>query len=215
MNLSLNKAHYPVTMLGFGRRIGLWFQGCSIGCSSCCSQDTWAFDSDRNIEIDSLIDWCKEVSVKGLDGITISGGEPFDQPEPLLALLQQLNTWRERLDRDVDILVYTGYSEKFIKDKYLRHLTYIDALVVGPFNEKYGDDKVYCGSNNQYIIIPSALGTIRYGADQLTKWNSGIQMTVDSEGIWMIGIPKQRDLEKLEKLCETRGLSLDQPSWRA
>ncbi len=49
--IELNKAHWPVTVLGPGRRIGLWVQGCSIHCPGCVSQDTWPKDAARRIAI--------------------------------------------------------------------------------------------------------------------------------------------------------------------
>ena len=92
--ISLNKAHYPVTALGPGRRIGLWLQGCALACPGCVSRDTWAFAEDQSLPLSVLLLWCQQVAPTGLDGITISGGEPFAQPEALLALLEALHDWR-------------------------------------------------------------------------------------------------------------------------
>jgi anaerobic ribonucleoside-triphosphate reductase activating protein len=85
--LELNKAHWPVTVLGPGRRIGLWVQGCTIGCRGCVSQDTWPRDPRKRIAVPELLDWCRRTAKDGPDGITISGGEPFEQPAGLRALL--------------------------------------------------------------------------------------------------------------------------------
>lgn len=41
MMLYLSRIHFPVTTLGPGNRIGIWFQGCSIQCQGCVSVDTW------------------------------------------------------------------------------------------------------------------------------------------------------------------------------
>lgn len=41
MRMILSRLHFPVTTLGPGRRIGVWFQGCSIRCAGCISRDTW------------------------------------------------------------------------------------------------------------------------------------------------------------------------------
>ena len=57
MKLQLNKAHFPVTALGPGRRIGIWVQGCSIQCPGCVSLDTWKPDRSKAIEVDALIAW--------------------------------------------------------------------------------------------------------------------------------------------------------------
>ncbi len=79
MMLNLSRIHFPVTTLGPGNRIGIWFQGCSIRCKGCISVDTWGMKkgSVSVDEIISVIDPWLDMA----DGITISGGEPFDQPE--------------------------------------------------------------------------------------------------------------------------------------
>ena len=55
MNILVNKAHYPVSVLGHGKRIGIWLQGCSIRCRSCCSLDTWEFEADRGMDVATLV----------------------------------------------------------------------------------------------------------------------------------------------------------------
>ncbi len=214
MNILLNKAHYPVSVLGHGKRIGIWLQGCSIRCPSCCSLDTWEFEKDRGIGVALLVDWCREVSGGSLDGVTISGGEPFDQPEALLALLNALDLWRGDDRGRFDILLYSGYSERRVRRDFTEHLRHIDAVVAGPYKESAGGEKRYCGSDNQRILLCSQLAEERYGPEGLAGWKSGMQVTADDEGIWMIGIPKPGDLRRLEAGCMERGLALGKPSWR-
>ncbi|MEX0827366.1 MAG: 4Fe-4S cluster-binding domain-containing protein, partial [Haliea sp.] len=83
--LQLSRVHFPVTALGPGRRIGIWFQGCSIRCSGCISLDTW----DDKKGLTSVENFMAEVYewVAKADGVTISGGEPFDQVHALERLL--------------------------------------------------------------------------------------------------------------------------------
>ena len=107
--LQLNKAHWLVTVLGPGRRIGLWVQGCTIHCAGCVSQDTWPKDATKTIAVRDLVAWCKRTAGDALDGVTISGGEPFEQPDGLRALLSGLRAWRESAHLDFDILCYSGY----------------------------------------------------------------------------------------------------------
>jgi anaerobic ribonucleoside-triphosphate reductase activating protein len=117
VKIQLNKAHYPVTALGPGKRIGIWTQGCSIQCPGCVSLDTWDVDRSKAMPVDDLIAWCKRVAGGAAEGITISGGEPFDQPKPLAKLLEALHRWRNTLTRPFDILCYSGYRlEKLQKD---------------------------------------------------------------------------------------------------
>lgn len=214
MNILLNKAHYPVSVLGHGKRIGIWLQGCSIRCRTCCSLDTWEFEADRRMEVATLVDWCRDVSGGIPDGITISGGEPFDQPKALLALLKAFDGWRSEAGGHFDVLLYSGYSEARLKRDYAEHLIHLDALVAGPFLERSDGEKPFCGSDNQKMITLSPLAETLYGAAGVSGWKSGMQVAVDDEGIWMIGIPRPGDLQRFEAACVERGLDLGNPSWR-
>lgn len=214
MNILINKAHYPVLVLGYGKRIGIWFQGCSIHCPSCCSLDTWDFEADRSIAVESLVDWCREVSGGAPDGVTISGGEPFDQPDGLLALLKELDRWRAGLPGGFDVLVYSGYPERAIRRNFGEHLEYVDAVVAGPYKKNAGGSKPYCGSDNQEIVVCTPLGENRYGTERREDWKTGMQAAADQAGIWMIGIPRPDDLDRLERRCLEKGLVLESLSWR-
>lgn len=214
MRILVNKAHYPVTVLGYGRRIGIWLQGCSIRCPSCCSIDTWEADEGRAMAVESLMDWCLEASSAGVDGITISGGEPFDQPDGLLSLLESLDAWKRQLDTKIDVMIYTGYSESRIRNDFPTHLSLLDVVVVGPFRESAGNKKPYCGSDNQQMLLLSQLGKARYQGDDVAIVKPGLQVAADNEGIWMIGIPRHGDLSRVERLCDEKGLALGMASWR-
>lgn len=189
MNILVNKAHFPVYVLGHGKRIGIWLQGCSIRCRSCCSLDTWEFDNDHGMDVAELVDWCRHATTDALDGVTISGGEPFDQPVALLDLLKALNLWRSENGWQFDILVYSGYSDHRVKRDFAEHLKHLDAVVAGPYRESAGGEKPYCGSDNQQIVVCSPIAAARYGPEGLASWKSGMQVATDGEGIWMIGIP--------------------------
>lgn len=215
--VQVNKAHYPVTVLGPGRRIGLWLQGCSIGCKGCVSMDTWAADPRKSIPVGMLVDWCRSVAAGGLDGITISGGEPFDQPSGLTALLAELREWRRSAGLDFDILCYSGYPLKTLRRRHARALALLDALIPEPYVDRLEQDSPWRGSSNQPIVTLSKLGQQRYAAYE----NAGIedsdkkfQVAVESGKVWMIGIPARGDMNKVEELCKSRGLSLEGVSWR-
>ena len=156
--LEVSRAHYPVTVLGPGRRIGLWVQGCSIGCSGCVSQDTWAQDASRSMTVSHLLAWCREMAAGGLDGITISGGEPFDQADGLLALLDGLIAWRAQAQIDFDILCYSGYPLKRLQKRHPAVLAKLDAVVPEPFNQHAMPGLKWRGSSNQALITLSLRG---------------------------------------------------------
>jgi anaerobic ribonucleoside-triphosphate reductase activating protein len=81
-----------------------------------------------------------------VDGITISGGEPFDQEdlEELLIGIDSLGVY--------DVLVYTGYYLKEL-EKHFSLLKYIGVLIDGPYIEELNDNGALRGSSNQTVYI--------------------------------------------------------------
>ena len=215
--IELNKAHWPVTVLGPGKRIGLWLQGCSIHCPGCVSQDTWSADPSKAIVIADLVAWCRRTAGDALDGVTISGGEPFDQPVALAALLRALDAWRRQQRLDFDLLCYSGYPLRTLEGKHAAILAQLDAIIPEPYVDRLPLTHVWRGSSNQSLVALSARGRTRYasfvdaGADDGGK---RMQMRVEGGRVWMIGIPARGDMARVEALCAERGLALDQVSWR-
>lgn len=217
MRIAINKAHFPVTVLGPGRRIGLWLQGCSIRCRGCVSQDTWERDPGREISVARLIDWCRQTTGGHFDGVTISGGEPFDQPRALAALLDALALWRQAAGLDFDILCYSGYPLATLEKRHAKLLARLDAIIPEPYADALPLGKLWRGSANQPLVPLSARGQARFApfldapADAQGK---RVQAAIDGERIWVIGIPARGDMQALEENCRNRGLVFDQVSWR-
>lgn len=215
--LQLNKAHWPVTVLGPGRRIGLWVQGCTIHCRGCVSQDTWASDPAKTIAVRDLIAWCRRVAANGFDGVTISGGEPFEQPAGLAALLEGLHRWRRAAVLDFDILCYSGFPLKTLERKHPRLLALLDAIIPEPYVDNLPISNVWRGSNNQPLVPLSERGRARYTQYVDARTQAGgkrMQAAVEGGRVWMIGIPERGDMERVEALCASRGLTLEKVSWR-
>ncbi len=220
MKIAVNKAHFPVTVLGPGRRIGIWLQGCKIGCKGCVSQDTWASDAARLMPLPQLLHWCRTVSAGQLDGVTISGGEPFDQPEALAALLTSLQAWRSRAGLDFDILCYSGYPLATLQRQHAAVLARLDALIPEPFVERVAMTHPWHGSGNQPLVLLSERGQARYAAwpgaaqEALATGGKRMQMLQDGDKIWYVGIPARGDMAALEAACSAQGVTLAQVSWR-
>ncbi len=214
MNLQLNKAHFPVTTLGPGRRIGLWTQGCALHCPDCCARDTWEPDPDRAVPVATLLQWCRAAAPAGPDGITVSGGEPFDQPQALAELLDGLAQWRSELTQPFDILCYSGRSLAHLEAAHPDLLARLDALLPEPFVAARPSGLAWRGSDNQPLVPLSPLGRTRYPGDPRTV-PKRLQFAIDAASIWCIGIPERGDLATLEALCRNRGLHLEEVSWRA
>ncbi|MBS1170551.1 MAG: radical protein [Burkholderiaceae bacterium] len=217
MKISVNKAHFPVTVLGHGRRIGIWLQGCSIRCKGCVSQDTWARDPGRDMTVAQLLTWCRQTTQGEFDGVTISGGEPFDQPAALGALLDALIHWRQSAGLDFDILCYSGYPLATLQKRHARLLKKLDALIPEPFADARPLTHLWRGSSNQPLVLLSERGNARYAeyVDAVAdESNKRIQTMIDGGKVWFAGIPARGDMEALEKICQERGLDFGQVSWK-
>lgn len=216
MKIAVNKAHFPVTVIGPGRRIGIWLQGCSIRCPDCVSKDTWARDPGKEMDVDALLAWCRRVASDGLDGVTISGGEPFDQPKALAALLKGLHRWRNASKHEFDILCYSGYPLTRLQGKHGTTLALLDAIIPEPYVDGLPLAHVWRGSANQPLVPLSERGEARYAQWQEAPAAEGkrMQIAVDDGRLWFIGIPHRGDMAALEALCRERGLDMNGVSWR-
>ena len=191
----INLLYYPLYSLGPGIRVGIWFQGCSIHCKNCISTHTWAFDSQYEQNIDDVLKKLRSVYKQGISRITVSGGEPFDQPESLKQLLIGC--------RDIgfkDILVYTGYHFEQLKTMYRDIFQNIDVLIDGNFQSGNTSDYIWKGSDNQRLIvlsnniqIVSHYNDYQYTVDQNTP--RLIELIKNNNSIVVIGIPRQEDVE--------------------
>jgi anaerobic ribonucleoside-triphosphate reductase activating protein len=164
----------------------VWLQGCSIRCEGCISPENQPFDKAYSMSIDEA---AERISSYTCDGVTISGGEPFDQAEELLSLLTHI-------DQIPDILVYTGYA----KDKILREHSsitqHIAALVDGEFRLGLPAEAVWKGSENQTLTVFRQEFAAKY-----ESWAAGrkgkLQLVGTCADIRLIGIPRQEDLPEL------------------
>jgi anaerobic ribonucleoside-triphosphate reductase activating protein len=217
ITLQLNKAHWPVTVLGPGRRIGLWLQGCTIHCPNCVSQDTWPRDATKAIAVGDLVAWCRRTSEGALDGVTISGGEPFEQPQGLAALLTRLAAWRREARLDFDLLCYSGLPLRVLERRHAKILALLDAVIPEPYVDTLPQGGPWRGSANQPLVPLSERGRARYADGVEAAADAGgkrIQAAVEGGRVWMIGIPGRGDMAAVEALCASRGVALTKVSWR-
>ncbi len=148
--LNLNSICKSTRVLGPGNRIVIWTQGCNKDCQGCISPETKSMQNHHIIRTDKLT--ALILSVPNLEGITISGGEPFLQSEALLQLLESI---REK--SDLSVIIYTGYLyEELIKDDVKKRITELcDVLIDGEYIETLNDDRGLRGSSNQRVIMLS------------------------------------------------------------
>jgi len=216
VTLRLSRAHYPVTALGWGTRVGIWFQGCTIGCRDCLALDTWDPDGGTALEVDDLVGWCRDVTGDQIDGVTISGGEPFQQGEELVRLLDAVHGWRAGLRHPLDILCYSGLPLRRLRHEFADVLARLDAVVPEPFVAGRPDGAIWRGSDNQPLVPLTALGRSRY--EEMSDHRPDVpplQVSVEAGRIWYVGVPRRKDLERLDAAAARAGIEQGERSWQA
>jgi anaerobic ribonucleoside-triphosphate reductase activating protein len=202
MKLALSRVHYPVYSLGPGTRVGIWFQGCSIRCQGCISSDTWV--ADRGVtSVGELFEAISEWLARA-DGVTISGGEPFDQPDALHELLTKIR----RVHRG-DVLVYTGHPFENLSSRLGHFEGLIDVMVADPFDKGASRTLALRGSDNQRLIRLTPLGEERFAPYERAIGPSDRSLDVmfdDATGeIWFAGIPRDDDFRRLATILAKQG----------
>ena len=142
---------------GEGIRSVIWTQGCRHHCPGCHNPTTHSFEDGFLLDVEDLKKQIEEL--EGQDGITFSGGDPMEQPEPCSEIAKFCK------EKGLNIWCYTGYNyeellQKAKKDsKILEFLKNIDVLVDGRFILKEKSyDVIFRGSKNQRLIdVPKSL----------------------------------------------------------
>jgi anaerobic ribonucleoside-triphosphate reductase activating protein len=135
---------------GPGLRAVLWVQGCSLGCPGCFNPLTHAPGGPR-LDVDELFGRLAAAQAAfGIEGITISGGEPLQQRPALLALLS-----RVRAQTNLSVIVLTGYTWQEIASmpQSADLLARLDVVVTGRYNRRLHLGAGLRGSANKTIHL--------------------------------------------------------------
>lgn len=161
---------------GPGLRYVIWVQGCTLACPGCFNPETHPAavpgahalpaGSERTAEelADAVLAEAARAAAQGcpLDGVTLSGGEPLEQPAALAAFIRTL---RDR-NRDLGIVVLTGFTRREIeRDPRL------SAAVAAA-------DMVIAGRYNQALRLASGLR----GSANKEYWQRGIRYRAEQFG---------------------------------
>lgn len=136
---------------GPGIRFVVFVQGCPHNCFECHNPQTHDPNGGYDLHIDQIID--KITKNPLIDGVTLSGGEPFCQPKALYSLAKKLK------NLNYNILAYSGYTLDELLN-IAKHnqdvknlLSYVDTLIDGRFISSLKDYNLsFRGSSNQNII---------------------------------------------------------------
>lgn len=133
---------------GPGIRLTVFTQGCPHHCPGCHNPQTHAFDGGREEDCGQILKMMEENPL--LDGITLSGGEPFCQSEACIVLAEAAHA------AGLNVWCYSGYTYEQLmsgKQVWLELLKHVDVLVDGQFVlEKRTLECPWRGSSNQRLI---------------------------------------------------------------
>jgi anaerobic ribonucleoside-triphosphate reductase activating protein len=186
---------------GPGLRAVIYFQGCTLGCRNCWNPDTHSFTgAERSVaEIANSIILAHEA--RPLDGVTFSGGEPMQQADGLLALIESL---RVRLPR-LSFGIYSGYCEQELgcglywcrselsqdaRQQIWRNIRgHLDFAVLGRYvAARPSTLPLRSSSNQQLALFSSRYRDEDFGAQEV-EIQIGVQGAVQVTGFPSLGMP--------------------------
>jgi anaerobic ribonucleoside-triphosphate reductase activating protein len=191
--------------LGPGLRAAVWFHGCSFACPGCIAEEMNQSSEFERISPRELAG--RVAAIEGIEGVTLSGGDPFDQPlDALVDFLREL-----RACSDLSVLCYTGRTLEQLRRGTHRNLQehaleYVDILIDGLYVQSLNDGTVWRGSSNQRVHFL----TPRYR--HLAEWveesrNRRVEVRVLADDVIEItGIPPAGYLARLNEELRHRGL---------
>lgn len=189
---------YPIKVLGPGNRVGIWFNGCRHKCNKCSNPELWDYDEKYNVSIETIKQLIDTIAINNrIDGFTITGGDPFEQPEALEEVLSYIFTISD------DVIVYTGYDYNQIKQDKI--LDKVAVLIDGKYIDDLNEGDILKGSSNQNIIILNEKYKEKY-EKYIANTKSEIQNFNTKDGVISVGIHRRGYKEDLDLLLKKKGL---------
>ncbi|MDD4169133.1 MAG: anaerobic ribonucleoside-triphosphate reductase activating protein [Desulfotomaculaceae bacterium] len=136
---------------GLGIRFVVFAQGCRHNCPGCHNPETHSFTGGHLVDINSILLEMRDNRL--LDGITLSGGEPFEQAAAFAELARKAKAF------GYNVMTYTGYTYERILEGmneragWANLIKHTDILVDGKFEQARKSLLLpFRGSANQRII---------------------------------------------------------------
>ena len=188
---------------GPGVRSVVWVAGCHRRCPGCIKPEWFDFASGRPMATETLL--AILLAVAGTDGVTFSGGEPFEQAAALAVLAQRLRAAGRT------ILVYTGYRHEVLRDggvtAHRDLLAATDILIDGEYRAEVGGAGAWRGSANQRVLPLSPEGRRALESDTATGVaRSDVQVEVKDGALRVSGCPDPGFRRRLERELASRGV---------
>ena len=197
-------------VLGPGRRAVIWFQGCNLYCPGCIADGMNRSRDFRSYAPRALADMI--LGLPGIEGVTLTGGEPFQQP--LGALAGFLAVLRQR--SPLSVMCYSGYTLEELRagtdaEPRRRVLEHIDLLVDGPYVGALNAGHRWRGSANQRLhFLTERYRHLAGTVEQQQERALEIELIGDHT-LALAGIPEHGFMDRFTAQLERHGLSLELP----
>lgn len=184
---------------GPGVRSMVWVAGCHRRCPGCSQPEFFGFDVGQDVAAERL--WQRIAAIPDLDGISFSGGEPFEQARPLAALAKLAHAHGKT------VVSYTGYRLEALEADRQRFgplLDEVDLLIDGEFRADQAGPYRWRGSGNQRLIRLTDRITLPVETEV-----SEMQITFDTRGSELVfsGILGQDLIRELRAKLSEQGFS--------
>lgn len=142
--LNINRIVKQSRANGHGVRYTIWMQGCNRRCPGCFNPETQPHKPNNMVDVNALI---RDVlKTPGIEGITLSGGEPLLQAKELALLAQAVQS------AGMTVMMFTGFSKIPTTPDVKRLLQHTDMVIAGEFDQSKQGKIPLIGSTNQKVI---------------------------------------------------------------
>ena len=139
---------------GPGFRFTVWTQGCRHHCKGCHNPQTWDFEGGFDADTDEV--FAEIIKDPILDGVTLSGGDPFFQAKPMAELARKIHAYD---GGRMNVIAYTGFDFEYLLEHanedngFMELIRECDYIVDGRFIlEERSLELKFRGSRNQRFI---------------------------------------------------------------
>lgn len=180
---------------GPGERTAIWVQGCSVRCPGCFNPHLFSFRGGSRVAPHDLV---ARILDAGTEGLTLLGGEPFDQAAALAKVAAGVR------EAGHSVMTFTGYTLAQLRRAVGAGrrdvealLGETDLLVAGPFlRDQIDTARPWVGSTNQeFVLLTDRFPDL---LDELSGTPDRIEISVDASG--QVGVNGWAELDILDGL---------------
>ncbi|PMB06683.1 radical SAM protein [Fischerella thermalis CCMEE 5273] len=153
---------------GPGCRAVIWVQGCLRECPGCFNPESWSFEINQLVSVDSLVE--KILSNPHNQGVTFSGGEPFWQAAALANLARKVKA------AGLNVMSFSGFTLEQLQSEYApagsqELLEQLDILIDGPYIQSLAlnspDSPVSSSNQRVHVFNPALQDKISWASNQI------------------------------------------------